>query len=259
MNPTITKNGIALYTILRKEVVRFIRIWSQTLIPPAITVTLYFIIFGKLIGSQLRDIQGISYIQYIVPGLTMMSMITNSYANTSASFFSAKFSKSIEEMLVSSMPNYIILLGYLFGGMLRGLLVGIVVMLTSLFFVPIHIQHLEVFISMAVLASLIFSVAGLINAIFAKSFDDISFIPTFVLTPLTYLGGVFFSITQLPVAWQKLASLNPILNIVDTFRYGILGISDVNIYHSYTMVCFLVVVLLIWCLVLLQKGVGLRS
>jgi len=259
MNITMTKNRIALYTILRKEVIRFIRIWSQTLLPPAITVTLYFIIFGKLIGSQLRDIHGVTYMQYIVPGLTMMSIMTNAYANTSSSFFGAKFSKSIEEMLVSSMPSYIILLGYMFGGMLRGLLVGIVVILTSLFFIPIHIHNLGIIISMAILASMLFSVGGLINGIYAKRFDDVAFIPTFVLTPLTYLGGVFFSITQLPLSWQKIAFLNPILNIVDTFRYGILGISDVNIYLSFALVCFLFTALFVWCLFLLQKGVGLRS
>lgn len=259
MNINIKRDQVALLTILRKEVIRFIRIWSQTLLPPAITVALYFIIFGKLIGSQLRDIHGVSYMQYIVPGLIMMSIMTNAYGNTSSSFFSSKFSKSIEEMLVSSMPNYIILLGYVLGGMIRGLFVGMVVIFTSLFFVTIHVHSIGIFIAMAILASLLFSIGGFINAIFAKRFDDIAFIPTFVLTPLTYLGGVFFSITQLPPAWQKVALLNPILNIVDTFRYGVLGISDVNVYSGFILVCSLLIVLIIWCLMLLQKGVGLRS
>lgn len=259
MNMLRSTNGVALYTILRKEVVRFMRIWSQTLLPPAVTVTLYFIIFGKLIGSQLKDIHGVSYMQYIVPGLTMMTIMTNAYANTSSSFFGSKFSKSIEEMQVSSMPSYIILLGYMFGGTLRGLLVGIVVVVTSLFFVPMHIHNSFIIISMALLTSMLFSIAGLINGIYAKRFDDVAFIPTFVLTPLTYLGGVFFSISQLPESWQKIAFLNPILNIVDTYRFGLLGISDVNIYFSFLLICFIFVALFIWCLVLLQKGVGLRS
>lgn len=259
MNITLVRNGIAFYTVLRKEIVRFVRIWSQTLLPPAITMSLYFIIFGKLIGSQLQHIHGVSYMQYLVPGLAMMSIITNAYANTSSSFFGTKFSKSIEEMLVSSMPNYIILLGYMLGGGLRGLLVGLVVMLTSLFFVPIQIHHLGIVLAMAILASMLFSLSGLINGIFAKRFDDVAFIPTFILTPLTYLGGVFFSVTQLPPAWQKIAFLNPILNIVDTFRYGILGVSDVNIYYSFVLVCILFAALFIWCLILFQKGTGLKN
>src|SRR3990167_605908 len=224
MNVFTTKNRIALQTILFKEIVRFMRIWTQTLLPPAITMTLYFIIFGKLIGSQIQNINGYTYMQYIVPGLTMMAIMTNAYANTSSSFFGAKFSKSIEEMLVSSMPSYIMLLGYTLGGALRGLLVGIIVLFVSLFFTHLHIAHLGIVILMAVLSAMLFSLGGFMNAIFAKKFDDISFIPTFVLTPLTYLGGVFYSIDQLPAGWRTLSIFNPILNIVDTFRYGMLGI-----------------------------------
>lgn len=250
---------IALQTILRKEISRFTRIWSQTLLPPAITMALYFIIFGKLIGSQIHPIAGFTYMQYIVPGLIMMSIMTNAYANTSGSFFGAKFSKSIEEMLVSSMPGYIILLGYVFGGALRGLTVGVIVLFISLFFTKLHIQHLGIVILMAVLSSLLFSLAGFINGIFAKKFDDVSFIPTFVLTPLTYLGGVFYSINQLPPVWKALSLFNPILNIVDTFRYGMLGVSDVNIYVGLGMVTLLFIALLIWGLYLLETGKGLRS
>lgn len=253
------KHFIALQTVLNKEVVRFMRIWSQTLLPPAITMTLYFIVFGKLIGSQLGEINGYTYMQYIVPGLTMMAIITSAYANTSSSFFGAKFSKSIEEMLVSSMPGYIILVGYMLGGALRGVLVGVIVMIIAFLFTHIQIQHLGLVILMAVLSAMLFSLGGFINAIFAKKFDDISFIPTFVLTPLTYLGGVFYSIKQLPAAWQTISSVNPILNIVDTFRFGMLGISDINIYFGLTLVCVLFIILFVWCLALLQKGVGLRS
>jgi len=255
----MNKNWIALQTILSKEINRFLRIWMQTLLPPAITMTLYFIIFGKLIGSQIKDIHGYTYMQYIVPGLTMMSIMTNAYANTSSSFFSAKFTKSVEEMLVSSMPSYIILLGYMIGGSLRGILVGLIVILISLFFTHLQIHNLTIVISMAVLSSMLFSVGGLMNAIFAKKFDDISFIPTFVLTPLTYLGGVFYSITQLPPVWQKVSAFNPILNIVDTFKYGMLGASEINVFFGFSLICGLFVVLFIWCLVLLRKGSGLRT
>lgn len=259
MQPNHYKTWIALQTILRKEVTRFLRIWSQTLLPPVITMTLYFLIFGKLIGSQIQKIDGYSYMQYIVPGLVMMSIMTNAYANTAGSFFGAKFSKSIEEMLVSSMPNYVILLGYMLSGALRGLAVGAIVVVISLFFTQLHIQHVWIVISMAVLSALVFSLGGLINGIFAKNFDDVSFIPTFVLTPLTYLGGVFYSLKQLPEFWRPISILNPILNIVDTFRYGMLGVSDVNVYFGFSMIFILFVVLLVWCLYLLRNGVGLRS
>ena len=255
----MNKNIIALQTILVKEITRFMRIWMQTLLPPAITMTLYFIIFGKLIGSQIKDINGYTYMQYIVPGLTMMSIMTNAYANTSASFFGAKFSKSIEEMLVSSMPSYIILLGYMAGGALRGILVGLIVIIISLLFTHLHFAHLSIVIAMAILSAMLFSLGGLINAIFSKKFDDISFIPTFVLTPLTYLGGVFYSLSQLPLLWQKISIFNPILNVVDTFRYGMLGVTDINVYFGFFLTLILFIVLFIWCLRLLRKGIGLTS
>jgi len=252
-------NFIALQTILNKEITRFLRIWTQTLLPPVITMSLYFIIFGKLIGSQIHNIDGYTYMQYIVPGLVIMAMITNAYANTSASFFGTKFSKSVEEMLVSPMPNYIILLGFTLGGTLRGILVGLLVIMVSLFFTHLHIQHWGVVIFMGILSSMLFALGGFVNAIFAKKFDDISFIPTFVLTPLTYLGGVFYSIHQLPSVWQTASIFNPILEIVNTFRYGILGISDVNIYFGIALVGILFIGLYVWCLILMNKGVGLRT
>lgn len=249
---------IALKTILSKEVWRFMRIWSQTLLPPAITMSLYFIIFGKFIGSQIQHIQGYSYIQYIVPGLIMMSIMTNAYANTASSFFVTKFNKSIEEMIVSPMPNYIILLGFVFGGTLRGILVGIIVTLISLLFTHVPIFHPGIVLLMAVLSATVFSLGGLINGIYAKRFDDIAFIPTFVLTPLTYLGGVFYSIDQLPPTWRTLSMFNPILDMVDTFRYGILGVSDLNIYFGFGLVTILLVVMFFWALILLNKGKGIK-
>lgn len=253
------KHAIAFQTIVHKEITRFFRIWSQTLLPPAITMTLYFIIFGKLIGSQVHDIAGNTYMAYIVPGLVMMSMMTNSYANTSGSFFGTKFSKSVEEILVAPVPSYVIMLGYMLGGALRGLTIGVIVTGISLFFTHLKIAHIGIVLTMALLSCMVFSLAGLINGIYAKKFDDVSFIPTFVLTPLTYLGGVFYSIKQLPPLGQVLSLFNPIVNIVDTFRYGILGVSDVNIYIGFGVVCLLFVILFIWCLVLLEKGIGLRT
>lgn len=250
--------SIALLTIIKREFNRFMRIWTQTLIPPAITMTLYFIIFGKFIGSQIRTINGFSYIQYIVPGLVMMSIMTNAFSNTVASFFLTKFNRSIEEMLVSPMPNVVLLVGFMFGGALRGVLVGVLVMMIALLFTHMPIHHLSIVIGMAVLASMVFSLGGLINGIYAKNFDDISFIPTFVLTPLTYLGGVFYSIKQLPPFWQKFSLLNPILDIVDTFRYGLLGVSDVNIYAGFGLVSLFFLVLFCWSWILLHRGTGIK-
>lgn len=251
-------NLIALKTLIRKEIYRFMRIWSQTLIPPAITMSLYFIIFGKFIGSQLRLIDGYSYIQYIVPGLVMMSIMTNAYTNTSSSFFITKFNKSVEEMIVSPMQNVILLLGYSIGGTARGILVGIVVMLIALLFTHVPVHNILIISSMAILAAMVFSLGGFINAIYAKRFDDISFIPTFVLTPLTYLGGVFFSVKQLPPLWQKIAMFNPILDMVDSFRYGLLGVSDLNVYMGFALVSFLFIGLFFWALSLLNKGTGIK-
>lgn len=259
MNNDYQKRWVALKTILFKEIVRFVRIWTQTFLPPAMTMTLYFIIFGKLVGAQIKDIHGVSYMQYIVPGLVMMSIMTSAYANTSSSFFGAKFSKSIEEMLVSSMPSYIILVGYTLGGTLRGLITGIIVLIIAFFFTHIPLHHIFLMTAMAVLASILFSLGGFINGIFAKKFDDVSFIPNFVLTPLTYLGGVFYSIQQLPTFWRSISKVNPILNIVDTFRFSMLGSSDVNVYFGFSFVVFLLIILFIWSLFLLKQGIGLRS
>lgn len=249
---------VSLETLLRKEIWRFMRIWSQTILPPAITMSLYFLIFGTFIGSQIRDIQGYSYIQYIVPGLVMMSIVTNAYANTTTSFFSSKFNKSIEEMLVSPMPNLIILIGYMLGGILRGLAVGFVIILIAFLFTHIPIYHPFILFSMAFLSSMIFSLGGIINGIYAKRFDDISFLPTFVLTPLTYLGGVFYSINQLPPFWRSVSILNPILAMVDTFRYGMLGVSDLSVYFGFSLVIGLNIFLFLWAWILLEKGVGIK-
>lgn len=250
---------IAFMTILRKEVRRFMRIWVQTLIPPAITMALYFIIFGSLIGSRIGEMGGFDYMSFVVPGLIMMSVINNSYSNVVSSFYSAKFTRSIEELQVSPTPSYIILLGYVAGGMSRGLAVGLIVTVLSLFFTRLSVQHLGVTISVVILTSILFSLAGLINAIYANSFDDISIIPTFVLTPMTYLGGVFYSISLLPEFWQAISMLNPILYMVNAFRFGILGVSDVNIVVSYVGILLFIVGLCTYCLYLLETGKRLRS
>ncbi|NOU51696.1 ABC transporter permease [Pseudoalteromonas sp. JBTF-M23] len=255
---SLGRYSVALKSIWIKECIRFLRIWIQTLVPPAITMTLYFVIFGSLIGSRIGDMGGFSYMEFIVPGLIMMSVITNSYSNVASSFYSTKFQKSIEELLVAPVPNYIIILGYMGGGMARGMLVGLIVTLVSLFFVDIQIHNLGVIIATVILTSAVFALGGLINAVFANSFDDISIIPTFVLTPLTYLGGVFYSITLLPEFWQGVSQVNPIIYMVNAFRYGFLGVSDVNIYVAFAVLLAFISGLFILALSLIRRGVGLR-
>lgn len=250
---------IALQSILNKEITRFMRIWVQTLVPPAITMSLYFVIFGSLIGSRIGDMGGFSYMDFIVPGLIMMAVITNSYANVASSFFSAKFQRNVEELLVAPVPNYLIILGYVGGGMARGILVGLIVTILSLFFVDIQIHNLAIIIVTVILTSMLFALGGLINAIYAKTFDDISIIPTFVLTPLTYLGGVFYSLTMLPGFWQNVAALNPIVYMVNAFRYGFLGVSDVSLTLALTVVISFIVVMFSFALYLINRGIGLRS
>ncbi len=256
---TFTQKLIALRTIFLKEILRFSRIWVQTIVPSIITVALYFIIFGNLIGSQLNDVKGHAYIDYIIPGMIMMSIITNSYANVVSSFYSSKFQKHIEEMLVSPMPNYIIIWGFLSGGIARGVMVGIAVTLTATFFTDLQFQNFGLLLLVTLLTCILFSLAGLINAIFANSFDDISLIPTFVLTPLTYLGGIFYSIDMLPEFWRTASYANPILYMVDTFRLAMLGVNDINIYLSLTIIIAFVVTLYITASTLLNKGIGIRS
>jgi len=249
----------ALATITRKEVRRFLRIWMQTLLPPVITMTLYFIIFGALIGSRIGEMGGVNYMSFVVPGLIMMSVITNSYSNVASSFFSTKFQRSIEEILVSPTPNYVILLGFTLGGMLRGLMVGFIVTLVSLFFTRLQIHNIVVTVGVVVLTAMLFSVAGFINALFARNFDDISIIPTFVLTPLTYLGGVFYSIGMLPDFWQGVSKANPVLYMVNAFRYGILGISDINVGVAFASIVAFIVGLATLALYLLNSGRRLRA
>lgn len=250
---------IAFCTIIRREVRRFARIWVQTLLPPAITMALYFVIFGTLIGSRIGEMGGFSYMEFVVPGLIMMSVLTNSYSNVVSSFFGAKFNHSIEEMLVSPVPNYVILLGYTLGGVARGLAVGLIVTVLSLFFTDLQIYSLGVTVGIVVLTSVLFSLAGFVNAVYANSFDDISIVPTFVLTPLTYLGGVFYSISLLPEFWQGVSKLNPVLYMVNAFRYGILGISDIDVTWAFAGVMAFVACLFIFCLHLLNTGKRLRQ
>jgi len=255
----IALNIVAMQTIVRKEVVRVLRIWIQTVVPPAITMTLYFIIFGNLIGRRIGTMDGFDYMQYIAPGLIMMSVITNSYGNVVSSFFGAKFGRHLEEMLIAPMSNAAIVIGHVAGGVLRGMLIGVLVTIIALFFTRLEVQHPFVTISIVLLSSIVFSLAGLINAIFAKKFDDISIVPTFVLTPLTYLGGVFYSISLLPEFWQTVSLANPILYMVNAFRYGILGTSDINIGVAYGILLVFVAVLFTACVQLLNRGVGIRE
>ena len=252
-------NAVAVRTIIHKEMARVLRIWVQTIVPPAITMTLYFIIFGNLIGRRIGTMDGFDYMSYIAPGLIMMSVITNSYGNVVSSFFGAKFSRHIEEMLVSPMSNASIIIGHVAGGVLRGLLVGSMVTMIALFFTDLDVAHPFIMVSVVLLSSIVFSLAGFINAVFAKKFDDISIVPTFVLTPLTYLGGVFYSISLLPEFWQTVSKANPILYMVNAFRYGILGVSDINISTAYAILIVFVIGLFSACMYLMNKGVGIRE
>jgi ABC-2 type transport system permease protein len=252
-------NWVAFKTLVTKEFIRVIRIWLQTIVPPAITMTLYFIIFGSLIGRRIGSMGGYDYMQYIAPGLIMMAVITNSYGNVVSSFFGAKFARHVEEMLVSPMSNATIILGHVAGGVIRGLLVGAMVTIVALGFTHLEVQHPLITISMVLLSSIVFSLAGFINAVFARKFDDISIIPTFVLTPLTYLGGVFYSISLLPDFWQKASLLNPILYMVNAFRYGILGTSDIDIGHAYLIVALFVAGLFSVSMFLMSRGIGMRE
>jgi ABC-2 type transport system permease protein len=246
-------------TIVRKEVTRILRIWGQTIVPPAITMTLYFIIFGELIGRRIGEMGGFSYMQYIVPGLVIMSVITNSYGNMVSSFFGAKFGRHIEELLISPLPNWVILSGYVTGALMRGLMVGLVVMAVSLFFTSIEVQYPLVMLTVLLLTAVVFALAGMVNAIYAQKFDDIAIIPTFVLAPLTYLGGVFYSISLLPEFWQKVSVINPILYMVNGFRFGMLGVSDVSLGATYGVILAAGALLFAWCMVLLKRGTGLRT
>jgi len=259
MMSNLQRYRIAFMTIAVKEVRRFSRIWIQTIVPPMITTALYFVIFGQMIGSQLAPIDGMSYMDYIVPGLIMMSIITNSYANVVSSFYGSKFGRFIEELLISPIPPSLILIGYITGGVARGLVVGVMVTLVATFFTDLQLHNIFILLSVAILTAILFSMAGFINAVYAKNFDDITLIPTFVLTPLTYLGGIFYSIDMLPGVWHDISLFNPILYMVNTFRYGMLGVSDIDLTLAYGVIISFIVVLYIFCLWLLKSGKGTRS
>ncbi len=250
---------ISYYTMIRREFIRMVRIWSQTLLPPVVTTGLYFVVFGAFIGSQLAPIDGYSYMQFIVPGLIMMSMITSSYMNTVSMFYFMKWQRTLDEILVSPTPDWIVIAGFVSGGVLRGLCVGILILLVSLFFTHLVVYQIITLLLAGVLTTLLFSLAGLINGIFAKGFDGISIVPTFVLTPLTYLGGIFFSIEQFPPFWQTVALFNPILYLVNAFRYGFLGISDVSVPMSFALLITLTLILLVVTVVLFKRGIGFKN
>ena len=250
---------IAFETIVTREVRRFSRIWLQTLVPPAITIGLYFVIFGNLVGRRIGEMGGFQYMEFIMPGLIMMSVIQNSYSNVVSSFYSQKFQKTVEELLVAPIPNYIILSGLIVGGMCRGLAVGAIVTLIALIFSDLQIEYPFITVTVILLTSILFSLAGFINAIFANSFDDISIIPTFILTPLIYLGGVFYSVQLLPAFWQFVSGLNPIFYMVNAFRYGILGSSDVDVRWAFLILGVFILGLYVSCIWLLRSGRGIRS
>lgn len=255
----IKQKSIAFYTIVRREWIRMFRIWVGTLLSPVITAILYFVIFGSVIGSRIGDMDGFSYLQFIAPGLIMMAVITNSYACTVSCFFSLKFNRDIEEMLVSPMPFWIMLIGIMTAGVMRGLIVGACVSAVALIFTHLALHSLAVVIVVAILTAVIFSIAGIFNAIFAKTFDHITIIPTFVLAPLTYLGGVFYSLALLPKGWRDVALINPIVYIIQAFRYGILGTDSVALVSSFIVMCIIAVAMFLVALWFLKRGIGIRS
>jgi len=250
---------VSFSTILTKEVLRFSRIWVQTILPSVITTTLYFVIFGRLIGDRIGDMDGLPYLDFIVPGLVLMAVITNAYANVVSSFYSSKFSRYVEELLVSPAPNWVILAGYVAGGVARGMAVGGSVLLVAMIFTPIEIHSISVTILVFAMTAVLFSLGGFINAVYANSFDDISIIPTFVLTPLTYLGGVFYSIELLPPFWQGVSLANPVLYMVNGFRYGLHGVSDIPLGLAFGIILLFIVVLTLYSLRLLSRGVGVKT
>lgn len=250
---------VALRTLVRKECNRVFRIWLQTILPPAMTTGLYFLIFGNLIGRRIGQMDGFDYAQYIAPGLIMMQVVTNSYGNVVSSFFSAKMQRHLEEMLVAPMADWAIVLGHAAGGMVRGLAVAVAVTVVAMLFTRIHVTHLLVTLSVVVLTAFVFSLGGLINAILARNFDDVSIIPSFILAPLSYLGGVFYSISILPEFAQHLSRINPILYMVNAFRYGMLGVSDIDIAFAYGVILAFAGGLFAICLVLIRRGTGIRS
>jgi ABC-2 type transport system permease protein len=250
---------ISYYTTMRKEFIRIIRIWIQTLLPPVITTSLYFVVFGTFIGSQLQKIDGFSYIQFIVPGLIMMSVITSSFSHTVSTFYFAKFMRNIDEILISPTPDWLVILGFVSGGVLRGVLVGVLVLAASLFFTHIAIYNVAVVILALLATTALFSILGLINGVFAKSFDAMSIVPVFVLTPLTYLGGIFYSIKLFPQFWQTVSLFNPVLYMVNAFRYGFLGVSDINLWICFGVLFGFLAVTLVLLLYLFRKGIGMKS
>lgn len=252
-------NRIALYTLTRKEITRFFRIWTQTLLPSPISMVLYFVIFGSLIGPRIGQIDGHNYIEYLAPGLIMMAVINNSFANVVASFFGAKFQRNIEEMFVAPMSSWVILLGFILGGISRGCIVGLIVTCVALFFTELHVHHIGVVVVVVLCTAMLFSLAGLLNAIFSRKFDDINIIPTFVLTPLTYLGGVFYSTNMLSPFWQKLSYFNPILYMINAFRYGMLGTSDVGVVTSLSFIIIANAICFLLAWHLLSKGTAIKA
>jgi len=249
---------VAIQTILTKEIIRMFRVWSQTFLPSVVTTALYFLIFGKFIGSQIQAVNGVSYMQFIVPGLVMMAVITNSFSNVVFSFYGSKFQKTLEELLVAPVSYTAMIFGFVFGGVMRGFIVGVMTLLTALFFTHLSIAHIGWVMFFAIASSIVFSLAGLINGIYAKSFDQMSIVPTFVLTPLTYLGGVFYSVHLLPSPWQEISHFNPVLYIINGFRYGFLGSSDINVWYSALTVLGMAAIFFVWAIYLFISGRAIK-
>jgi ABC-2 type transport system permease protein len=251
---------ISFYTIVRKDAARMFRIWPQTFLPSIITSVLYFLIFGSFLGSSIGEVQGVPYILFVVPGLVMLAVVTQSYANTSFVMFTSKFfGRNIDEILVSPTPPWILVAGYIAGGVVRGVVVGVLVLLVSLFFTHLVVYSYLTILLFLVLTSLVFSLAGLVNGVYAKSMDGISIVPTFVLTPLVYLGGVFYSVESLAPFWRAVTQVDPIFYIINGFRYGFLGASDVPILYSTGLLLLFTAVFTGIAIYLIRNGLGLKQ
>lgn len=258
MNPS--ELFTSFYTILRKDIVRVFRIWPQTFLPSVVTSVLYFLVFGTVIGGRIGSFEGFPYIQFIVPGLVMLSVVTNSFTNVATTFFQAKFfSRNIDEILASPTPPWILIAGYVAGGMVRGVIVGVLVLLVSLFFAVPPVTHPFIIVLFLLLASMIFALGGLVNGIYAKSFDAITIVPTFVLTPLIYLGGVFYSVTALPPLLRDITLVNPLFYIVNGFRYGFLNISDVSVWVCVGVLVAFAAILIGIAWYMIKIGLGLKQ
>ena len=246
---------IAYKTITIKEILRFVRIWIQTILPPMIVAFLYLLIFGFVVGSRVGQMAGQDYVHYLVPGVILMSAIMHAYSNTVSSFYLTKFNRSIEEILVSPIPDWLIIAGFVTGGIVRGIAVGLAVFMVAWLVVGFALPNLVIFSLILLLTTTLFSIAGFINAIFAKSFDDITIVPNFILMPLTYLGGMFYDVRILPEFWQNVTQINPIFYMIDGFKVAFFGSASIPIIVSIAILLAMIIALFLLAVFLMQRHI----